>query len=674
MSLPPVNSAPQAEAAVNRPSAAMKASRALRHPAALWGLIWTVVALVLVGYAYKRLYAGDLVDADAMDYAQIARNIATGHGYATSILRPLAVTGIVTVQNGTTPDISRAPLYPFVLMLAFVLHGGHGGGNVVVLVSLLFFLASAFAVYRLAESLLPSGQPWAALLSVGLYLLGGSALGYAVSGLPVSLATLLVSLLFLALHRAHETGGKPAAGVQTLAVGLLLGLCYLVQYSLLILVIPTLVYVYASRAPARAVRGAMLCAAGFLLVTLPWLIRNAVVSHGNPFFSLLMYGVMADTSEYPGASTIYRSVLPEATPFSFFFAHLPEMAAKAGRGLTYYQSHLPEAFSVWIFGPAVAALLWRFADVRANALRGYAAVCLLLLALATAIFAPSAEVLAPFAPVIVVLGVGFVCELMAQQRWQPLSQRLMLWGWGTLVGLGLLGALIGRGPASLNPVQNALTMLANPPIAFPLNQSARAEIRSGAIITDTPWEVTWRAQLPAVWLPRDNQSYEAVGSALNAQPGQSLALTSLLLTPEIAAYNNPGEADSWIALSGHPQAWEARAQALAEADRLPRLMKLRVALASSLIAAGKLNMTEAQLNQQIAQAKTIMPTAIKNQKIRVQQAFDDTYGPISEIIAGFATDPQVLQQREPNGAPSTLFLPRNFMKSLRSQQAPGVTP
>ena len=373
-----------------------------------------------------------------MDYAQIARNIASGHGFATSILRPLAVSGIVGLHDGTTPDISRAPLYPFVLMVAFILHGGHGGGNVVILVSLLFFLASAYAVYRLAQAVLPSEQPWPALLSAGMYIIGGNALGYAVSGLPVSLATLLVSLFLLSLHRAHETGGKPKAGLETLLVGLLLGLCYLVQYSLLLLAIPTLIYIYASRAPARALQGVLLCAAGFLVVTLPWLIRNAVVTHGNPFFSLLLYGVMADTSEYPGATTIYRSVLPEATPFLVLFCP----SARDGRQDGARPDVLPGALDGRLFdlglraGGCVAAC--GVSPTRASMpCAAYAAVCLVLIALVTAVISPSAQILAPFAPIMIVLAVGFVWEIMAQQRWPALSQRLTLWGWGAMVGLGL---------------------------------------------------------------------------------------------------------------------------------------------------------------------------------------------------------------------------------------------
>ncbi len=676
LSVPPVKPAPRPAAAPERsvptPGRTPGQWDVLRKPNTLWGAAWALLALGLTAYAYKRLYAGELADPDAMDYAQIARNIVSGHGFATGILRPLALSVVVTPQDGTTPEVSRAPLYPLVLMLSFALHGGHGGGNIVVLTSLLFFLLSAFAVYRLAATLFPAaGQPWLALLSAGLYVLGGSALGYAVAGLPVSLATLLASSLLIALHRAHETGGRAAPPVQLLAVGLLLGFCYLVQYSLLILAIPTLVYVFATRAPARAWRGVGLCVLGFLVVTLPWLVRNAVVSHGNPFFTLLMYGVMADTSEYPGASTIYRSVSPAETPFSFFFSHLPEMAVKIGRGLYYDQAHLSDAFTIWTLAPALASLLWRFGDVRINVLRSYAAISLFLIALATSLFAPSMQALAPFAPVVTVLGVGFVWDVMTQQRWQSFSQRAALWAWGSVVGVGLLGALSGHGAAALNPVQGGLNLIANPLPKSGLNAKVHTEVASGAILSDTPWEVAWRSQVPAVWLPRDNQAYEAVVSALAAQKGSPLAPTALLLTPEVSAYSADGEANAWLLLAGHPQAWDEHAQAIKDADRLPQVLQARIAQAQKQMAAGRLTMTPDQLQQQIKQAQTSLPEAIKNQKDQADQVFDDNYGSISEVLSDFVTDPRVLQATEANGAPSTLFLRRSYLKSLKAQPENG---
>jgi hypothetical protein len=651
-------------------------------PALLWGSVWALTALLLALYAFKRLFPGDLTDGDAMDYAQIARNITNGHGYATSILRPLALSGFVSPDphaGYTTPDISRPPLYPFLLMLAFVAHGGHGGGNMVVLTSLLFFLASTAGVYFLAWTVLPAeGRPWTLLLAMGLYILSGTALGFATAGSPVPLMALVLSLFLAALFRSYEASGRLVSTWQVAGVGMLLGLCYLGQYSLLLLLPTTLVYIFASRAPARAWTGVGACTLGFLVVTLPWLYRTAQVTHAGPFFTLLDYGIMTGTMEYPGQSSVYRGVLPVDTPFTFFFPHLLEMLKKAGLGMAYYQAHLSEAFPILVLVPALASLAWRFSDIRVGVLRTYLAISLFLLAFASAFFTPAMSILAPFAPALIVLGVGFVCQLMLRQQWRVFSQRLVLWGWGGLMGLGLVCALDGHSGQTINPIQNGIRALVQPPLQPSLPpvsaEYLRRGIAQGAVITDTPWEVAWRSQLPAIWLPRDNQAYEAVIRDRTGSGGKVPAMC-LLLTPNIAAYSAPGEAGPWIALARDPQALAHRALNMRNTGRLKTVLNARIALAQKLIDSHdpSFAMTQDELDRQVAQVNAALPTALKNARAKVQAQYDDTYGPISEVIADYHYDPRLLpQQQEPTGAPSTVFLRNDLWKSLTTPS--GATP
>lgn len=642
-----------------------------RSQTLLWGLVWALAALGLAAIAYKRFFPHDLTDPDAMDFAQIARNMATGHGYSTSIFRPLALSGFVSPSAqdpSVVLEVSRPPLYPVLLMLAFVVHGGHGGGTVVTLTSLGFFLASAVAVFFLARRLFPTeGQPWLALLSAGLYVLGTGALGYATSGLPVTLATFLVTLLLIALHKSHEVGGKPVAPLSCLWVGVLLGLCYLAQYSLLLLVIPTLVYVYASRARARAPQGVAFCALGFFVVTIGWLVRTASVAHGNPFFTLLLYGVMTDTPDYPGATTIYRSVLPTVGPFAFFFSHLPDMATKAGRSLNFYQTRLLEAFNVFVLVPAGASLLWRFSDPRVSALRGFIFINLLLLVVVTLFFAPSLQILAPFGPALCVLAASLVFSVLQQQRLPALTQRAALWGWAVCVGLGLAAWFAARGVVTLNPVQNGITMLADPPVPVPQKARVHAAIRAGVVITDAPWEVAWRLQgQPTLWLPRDNTAYEAI-VAQSPDETNKVPASCVLLTPELAAYGALGEATPWVQWATHPLAKEQQAQTLATIKQTPQTFMARVAQFRKLIASGDphIKVTSAQFEKQVAEIQPNLAGLVVFNTNKAKQAYNDDYGDIADILADFGTDPRILQTTEANRLRSTLFLPRPLLKSLR---------
>lgn len=659
MSAPPRAQAPRASSPP--PPSRTRPSEWLRSPATVAGLLWVLATLALIALAYKRLFPGELVDADAMDYAQIARHLASGQGFSTGILRPLAVSAFPPASGLSVPDISHAPLYPFVLAVAFAAHGGHGGAPVVVLTDLLLFALSAAGVYGLARTLLPTDGPWPALLATGLYVLGGSALGYAASGLPTALATLTLTGLLIALHRAHEVSARPATPGSELRVGVLLGLCFLAQYSLLLLVVPTLLYVYASRAPARALRGIALCAAGFLLVSGAWLLRMAHVT-GNPFFSLRLYDLMANTADYPGPTSIYRSLMPADGLFAFFFGHLPEMLAKAGHGLGQYQAHLLEAFSVFVVAGAAASLLWRFGDARLSILRAYVALCLLLLIVVTAFFAPSVQTIAPFAPVLCVLAVGFALGLMRGQEWQPLSQRVTLWTWGLLASVGVLALLAGPGGA-LNPVQKGISMTVPGPNAPPFSPQVWNQIQTGAIMTDTPWEVTWHTGQPALWLPRDNQVYEAVAGRGGAN-GPAAAPT-LLLTPYVAAYNDGSdEGTAWLLLSTHPQVWQAHGQALAQAQALPQQFAARAALLQKMIAAHdpRVRLTRADLARQMADVQQTMPARIRQAREHAQTEFTASYGPISEVVQDYLP---VAAQTEVNHASSTLFVRSDILKGGR---------
>jgi len=642
------------------PEAAARGRRRVsRSPAAVSALLWALACLLLALIALKRLFSGDLVNADAMDYAQIARNLATGHGFSTSIFRPLALSGFVSPANGVVPDLSHSPLYPCVLALAFLGHGGHGGALAVVLTSLLFFGLSVGAVYVLARTLLPALGPWPALLAMGLYVLGGAALGYGVSGLPVTLATLLLTALIVALHRAHESASRPAAPASEVLVGALLGLCFLAQYSLLLLTVPTLLYVFASRAPARAWRGVGLCALGFFVVTAGWLIHMVSLT-GNPFFSLRAYDVMTDTPDYPGPATVYRGSVPSEGPFAFFFAHLPQMLAKAARSLGYYQAHVLDVFNVFVLAAAVVSLLWRFADVRLAILRGYVALCLVLIIAVTAFFAPSVQAIAPFAPALCVLAVGFAFELMRRQDWQPSSQRLTAWSWAILVSGGLLALLVSPAP-SADRLQRGLELVTAPPLRSTAAEVIHEQLIHGAIFTDTPWEIAWRTDLPAIWLPRDNQAYQ---QALTRTANAHMTIPLLLLTPNITGYadNTPG-GTAWLQFYRHPDVWELQQKALGQTSLLPQQIDARAAELSRRIAAHDPNvvLSQKELASQLAEAKSTMPERIRQARSAVNQKFQDSYGPISEVVRDYGF---LATQTEADQLNSTLYIRRDALNEV----------
>src|SRR5215471_15841912 len=99
-----------------------------------WGRVAAaVLALLLIALAYNWFCFRNMATQEAMDCAQIARNISEGNGFSTRFIRPLSIrllqerasadrTSSGALESGDParlrtmhPDISNAPLYPMLL-------------------------------------------------------------------------------------------------------------------------------------------------------------------------------------------------------------------------------------------------------------------------------------------------------------------------------------------------------------------------------------------------------------------------------------------------------------------------------------------------------------------------------------------------------------------------------
>ena len=67
------------------------------------------IPLLLFAIYFKTMFVG-LVNPDAMDFAQLARNLGAGKGFTTYILRPLALDG--RINPGRMPDMTFASANP----------------------------------------------------------------------------------------------------------------------------------------------------------------------------------------------------------------------------------------------------------------------------------------------------------------------------------------------------------------------------------------------------------------------------------------------------------------------------------------------------------------------------------------------------------------------------------
>ncbi len=276
---------------------------------------WFLVILS-VGFAaaiYQLTETRNFLAPEAMDNAQLARNLAEGRGYTTSFIRPLSLhllrenirehggdpRGILEFAH---PDLENPPVYPALLAGLFKALPANARSalpeneferrpvaeTAVSALNVALFGVATLLLFRLSRTLFNPGIAWlASLLFLGTELFWK----FANSGLSTMLLMVLVLVtvrIWVAHDRAHDRaagGDTPGAGRSRLLLaallGALLGVLALTRYSAGWLVVPFLVLFGFSRRRAHW-PSFFLALFTFTAVLSPWMVRNYRLS-GMPF-------------------------------------------------------------------------------------------------------------------------------------------------------------------------------------------------------------------------------------------------------------------------------------------------------------------------------------------------------------------------------------------------------
>jgi 4-amino-4-deoxy-L-arabinose transferase-like glycosyltransferase len=249
-----------------------------------------VLAIIAMGGTYFWHFRG-LATSQAMDQAQIGREIARGHGWQTNFVRPRSVAQLQAhgkdVVRKVWSDTYNAPLPPLVDAIALLQIRSswkmtpsdliYSGDKAIAAVSIFLFVASVvvlfFTVRRLFDQRL-------AILGCGLVLICDMLWQYSLSGLPQMLLLFLFNATLYALVRAVEN--KYAGDRFTLwlaVVGVGFGLLALTNALTIWIFAAALIFCIFFFPPRR--RTAAVLMGIFMIIYLPWLLRNFLVC-GNP--------------------------------------------------------------------------------------------------------------------------------------------------------------------------------------------------------------------------------------------------------------------------------------------------------------------------------------------------------------------------------------------------------
>jgi hypothetical protein len=467
--------------------------------------------LLLVLYSH-RMVAG-LVSPDAMDYAQIGRNLLAGHGLTTQILRPLGLTD--SANPLAQADLTHGPLYPFLLALAFGLAGAKD--SVVLGMSGLFYLLTAPALYFLGKRLF-SAQ--VGMLAALVFMTNGSILEYAAAGTPTTLVMFLATCLFLTLFQAAslarregENETEKIGKAPFVVAGLLAGLLYLTD-PLFIWILPVLTVAIPLMLPAKSTNQRATAAGYFLvplaLLTLPSMLRFFLLT-GNPLFGLRGAELWMGTKAYPGFVAYRLSQGDIVGGFGSIKGILLKLFVGAA-GATTSLLHLPAG---WVLLFVLPGLFFGFADPALGRLRTIVFACLISVLAGSLFLSFTPAVLMVVFPGLLVFALRYLVHLVRQAQ-LPHSSRVMVNG---LFGFALLSPLVVSLVTTLTP-----TSVPQVAAARSLNRQSRPD---EVVFSDQPWIVAWYADRPSVWIPVSNTKMAAVRK-------QFVKARWLFLTPEAA--------------------------------------------------------------------------------------------------------------------------------------------
>ena len=518
------------------------------------GLAVVGLALVYNLHAYRNL-----ATQEAMDSAQLARNIADGKGYTTLFIRPFslylmqshnqakhaaapATTNLdfAQIKFNPHPDLANPPVYPVVLaglmtvrsfrypvelMKPFWSDNSHfwryqPDFQIAVFNEVLLLVVVGLTFF-LARKLFDVNVAWlAALLTIGCELLWQ----FSVSGL----STLLLMVIFLGLTwcvlRIEEMVREPQPRPNwllglALASGVLTGVGALTRYAFGWTIIPVALFLFFFSGQRRVLH--TLAALGaFVVVLIPWVIRNYAVS-GTPF-GTAGFAIVEGTGLFPRFQ-LERSVHPDLTHALWLKLYVTKLLGNAHDILV---NDLPRLGGSWASILFLAGLLLGFRGMAVRRMRYFLLMCLGTFIVVQALGQTqlsnespgvnSEDLLVLLVPLVFCYGVSFFFTFLEQMKLPVLQLR-----YAVIAVFAALSCL----PMIFTLVSPKASPVVYPPYYPPDIQNTAGWMKENELMmSDVPWAVAWYGRHQCVWLTLNAQDdFFAINDYL--KPVQALYLT-----------------------------------------------------------------------------------------------------------------------------------------------------
>ena len=540
-------------------------------------LLFALGLIVLVG-VYDRKCLKNFNTEEAMDSAQLGRNIAEGRGYTTSFIRPFSIfllqrkaqasggtiAGIgpgATRMNNNHPDLANPPVYPMFLAglmktlkfkyevvtnKTFWSSGGffrhYQPELLIALANQGLLIIAGFLTFYIARKLFDRAAAWLSML-----LVFGSGLlwQFSVSGLSTMLLIDIFLLLVIVLLKFEEGTTQPEGlGPSNLplvcsaALGLIIGVGMLTRYSFGWLLIPLIIY-FCLFGGTRRIMYVFVAGCAFALVVMPWILRNWHVSgtcFGIPGYAvaegtIFFQGTQLENSTHPSLNGLFR-VAPYLLKFR---ANLHQIM----------NGEIMSFTSNWSLMLFFCGLMLGFRSQTAKRLRYFVMGCLVTFVFVEALgrthlsddvpVLNSENLLVILAPLTFMYGAVFFL-IFTDQIKVPMEALRYVIRAGVIVLSALTFLSHGWSPTA--------NVLAYPPYHPPdIQRVASIMGKDDLIMSDIPWAVAWYGRHECVSLALNPKDEFAQFDYI--KPVNALYITSKSAKIDLMNDYDPKEADSW---------------------------------------------------------------------------------------------------------------------------------
>ncbi|TAG08321.1 MAG: hypothetical protein EAZ42_10995 [Verrucomicrobia bacterium] len=517
-------------------------------------LFFIVLVALTLGNLFT-LFRG-LNSPQAMDQAQIAREISRGNGFSTKFIRPAAYEMAVKTQGGTAgfnmfQDTYHAPLNPLINAAVLKLLGADKADTwqmtkdelvypldrVIATVCTLFFLLSIGVTYLLVVRIFDAKI--AGVVAI-LMLFSDTFWNYSLSGLPQMLMMLLFTCGIYFVYRAVETAveGRPAMTPAIIA-GVFFTLLSLTHWMAVWVAFGYIIFATIAFRP-RGLVGVILFGVLLLAVVIP--ISRNITNTGTPFGAAYL--------------TIYNGLGDRSEDLAMRTADLGERSLDL-RGIisNVVRTTLLQTTDIipFLAGIIVAplfflALLHPFKRQSIALFRWAILGMWLAAAFGMAIFGISREPLDPnqmhlmFAPIMTAYGLALISILWARLDFVATNtglRNLHLIVIVMICALPLLLALPSEIRAGFRLSNRGGIPQWPPYFASALNsndsglKSMVAE--TDIVVADQPWAVAWYADRKSLWLPITRDEFNNME---NAAADLQTPFTGILISPSSHGSDN----------------------------------------------------------------------------------------------------------------------------------------